>query len=274
MPRKRRIRWFLAALCIVAALVYASAQRLASGPAAGTTFEGMVAAAPVAQRTFLVGLYNIHGGRGIDGQRNLARTADALRGFDLIGLNETLGPKLWAGHDQCQQLGGALGMRWLFAPTESRWWDGSFGNGMLSSLPVTSWHRIPLPRAGSHTYRNALLTTTEVGGRAVHVLLTHLDSRDVVRRQEQLRTLGDLFLSLSAPAIFMGDLNSPPDDPQLKRLLVTPGVADAVGESLADISWPRIDWILTRGLRTIRGGCEDNGASDHPLYWAELEIVD
>ena len=145
---------------------------------------------------------------------------------------------------------------------------------MLSSLPVTSWQRIPLPRAGSHTYRNAVLTTIEVGGRPVHVLLTHLDSRDVARRQEQLRTVGELFLSLSAPAVLMGDLNTPPDDPQLGRLLSAPGVSDAVAQGMPAISWQRIDWILTRGLRSVSAGCEDSGASDHPLYWAELEILD
>ena len=68
-------------------------------------------------------------------------------GLDLVGLNEVLGPKLWEKIDQCQELGERLGMSWLFAPTESRWWDGSFGNGMLSGLPVKAWQRIPFPRA-------------------------------------------------------------------------------------------------------------------------------
>jgi endonuclease/exonuclease/phosphatase family metal-dependent hydrolase len=258
----------------IAAVAWASSLRIPAGPAAGTSFDGPAAGTAGARDTFRVGIFNIHGGRGKDSRRDLNRTADDVRGLDIIGLNEVLGPKLWWQTDQCQQLGEALGVAWLFAPTESRWWDGSFGNGMLSDLPVVSWQRIPLPRAGAHTYRNVVLSTIDVGSRRVHLLLAHLDSRDSRRRQEQLRTIGDLFLSLAPPAILMGDMNTPPGDPQLKQLLGTSGVADALAATTAAIPPQRIDWILTRGLRTVASGCDDHGASDHPLYWAELEIVD
>jgi endonuclease/exonuclease/phosphatase family metal-dependent hydrolase len=267
-------RLLLVALVAIAVVVSASSVRISAGPAAGTTFDGPAGVTTLARDTFRVGIFNIHGGRGRDQRRDLSRTADDLRGLDLIGLNEVLGPKLWWQTDQCQQLGEALGRAWLFAPTESRWWDGSFGNGMLTAFPVLAWQRMPLPRAGAHTYRNMVLSTLDVGSHRLHVLVSHLDSRDMARRQEQLRTIGELFLSLAAPAILMGDLNTPPGDPQLTRLLASPGVTDALEATTAAIPPHRIDWILTRGLRTVCSGCDDDGASDHPLYWAELEVVD
>jgi endonuclease/exonuclease/phosphatase family metal-dependent hydrolase len=273
-PRSWAPRHVLLAVVAIALVVWVSSLRIPAGPDAGTTFDGPAGVATLARDTFRVGVFNIHGGRGRDNHRDLARTADDLQGLDFIGLNEVLGPKTWWQTDQCQQLAEALGMAWLFAPTESRWWDGSFGNGVLTALPVLSWQRIPLPRAGAHTYRNVVLSTVDVGGRRVHVLVAHLDSRDIARRQEQLRTIGELFLSLAPPAILMGDLNTPPGDPQLAKLLGTPGVADALAGTAAAGPSHRIDWILIHGLRSVASGCDDHGASDHPLYWAELEIVD
>ncbi len=268
-----RLRWAWGAALTMAAVVWLSNVRVSTGPDAGTSFAG-AAAVPAMRTSLRVGIFNIHGGRGQDKNRDLARTAECLRGLDLVGMNEVLGPKLWWQTDQCQQLGELLGVSWLFAPTESRWWDGSFGNGLLCRLPVSAWQRIPLPRAGAHTYRNAVFSTIDVGAHTVRVLLTHLDSRDAERRHEQMRMVGELFLSLAPPAILMGDMNTFPGDPQLDLLLARPGVVDAVAAGMAEPPLRRMDWILTRGLRTIAAGCEDHGASDHPLYWAELEIVD
>jgi endonuclease/exonuclease/phosphatase family metal-dependent hydrolase len=275
-----RSRWLWGMALAVGAVIAASSVRTSTGPAAGSAFHG--SAAPVSRTSQVpqsrprlrVGIFNIHGGRGPDHVRDLSRTAECLREIDLVGMNEVLGPKLWWHTDQCQQLGELLDTRWLFAPTESRWWDGSFGNGLLCRLPVTAWQRIPLPRAGAHTHRNVVFSTIDVDGHAVHALLTHLDSRDPERRREQLRTVGELFLSLAAPAILFGDMNTLPGDPQLQRLLDTPGVVDAVAAGMTEPPPRRIDWILTRGLRTIAAGCEDRSASDHPLYWADLEIAD
>lgn len=269
-----RSPWTWLLIVVAAGALAASNVRIASGPAAGSAFQGTAAPVPATQPRVRVGIFNIHGGRGPDQVRDVARTAACIREFDLVGMNEVLGPKLWWQTDQCQQLGELLGTRWLFAPTESRWWDGSFGNGLLTRLPVSAWQRIPLPRGGAHTHRNVVFSTVEIAGRPVHVLLTHLDSRDVERRHEQLRIVGELFLSLESPAILLGDMNTLPDDPQLQQLLARPGVTDALAAGMAEPPPRRIDWILARGLRTVAAGCEDRGASDHPFYWSDLEIAE
>jgi endonuclease/exonuclease/phosphatase family metal-dependent hydrolase len=268
-----RLRWLCIGGLIVGVTMWASNIRTSTGPDAGAAFSSSSMATPATNPRFRVGLFNIHGGRGPDKVRDLKRTADCVRDLDLVGMNEVLGPKLWWQTDQCQQLSELLGVPYLFAPTEARWWDGSFGNGLLCRLPVSAWQRIPLPRAGAHTHRNVVFSTIHVGSETVRVLLTHLDSRDALRRQEQLRTVGELFLALAPPAILMGDINTLLDDDQLQQLLAVPGVVDAVAAGMPEPPERRIDWILTRGLRTVAAGCQDRGASDHPLYWAELEIV-
>ena len=244
-------RWLVGLVLAIVGAVTVSSVRIPAGPAGGTKFDGQISA-PVAEsssgrRTFRVGIFNIHGGRGRDHIRDLARTASCLCELDIVGLNEVLGPKLWWQTDQTQQLGEILGLSWLYAPTESRWWDGSFGNGMLSALAGAQLAANSTSRAGAHTYRNIVLSTFELDGHSVHVVLTHLDSRDNARRQEQLRVAGELFLALDEPAILMGDLNTAPDDPQLARLLAMPGVIDAFAASAP--RFPRTE--LTGSWRVV-----------------------
>jgi endonuclease/exonuclease/phosphatase family metal-dependent hydrolase len=93
-------------------------------------------------------------------------------------------------------------------------------------------------------------------------------------RAAQLASVIEAFLALPAPAIMMGDLNTLADDPQMARLLARDDVHDAVAEALGRQAPQRIDWILTRGLRGVASGVERNEASDHPLVWAELELIE
>ena len=189
-----------------------------------------------------------------------------------MGLNEVRGGWLWRRGNQAQLLGEKLEMPFLFAPTERRWGAEHFGNGMLCSLPVKNWLRIPLPGLDKKRLRNMLLACVEFGGRDVHVLITHVDNFG--DRQSQLRTVIALFLALDEPAILMGDLNTQADDEQLQNLLATEGVRDVA----ADLVWPngcgKIDWIITRGFKTFGAEVRETDASDHPVLSAELQVED
>jgi endonuclease/exonuclease/phosphatase family metal-dependent hydrolase len=270
--RGRRTRRLLLAAAIALLVVLAGYQRQPCGANAGTQFEGEIAAAPASNRRLRVGTLNMHGGKGSDGRLDLARTAQLLDGLDLAALNEVRGTFAWERVGQAEQLGRKLGLKWLFAPTEERWWHYRFGNSVLSSLEVSSWQTIPLRREASHTYRNAVLLSARHGDASLHLVITHLERGDEQEREHQLRTVADLFLALSEPAILLGDLNCTADDDELRRLLSQPGVRDPLADVLGAAAPPRIDWILTRGLRTLDAGLLDNGASDHPLVWAELEL--
>jgi hypothetical protein len=70
----------------------------------------------------------------------------------------------------------------------------------------------------------------------------------------------------------MGDLNSTPDDAEMKALLALPGVIDVLSKGGANPPADRIDWILVRGLACVGSGLEDHGESDHPLVWADLRL--
>jgi endonuclease/exonuclease/phosphatase (EEP) superfamily protein YafD len=89
----------------------------------------------------------------------------------------------------------------------------------------------------------------------------------------QIHTVFDLFLSLREPAILLGDLNEFGSHPEFVRLLATPGVHNA----LADVPRPTvksnpIDWIITRGFRTVRAEWRPTPSSDHPVACAELQF--
>jgi endonuclease/exonuclease/phosphatase family metal-dependent hydrolase len=259
-------------LVFLAGLIYYGGDKRQPVPAAvGNSLSGIPHEPPSAEPTLRVATFNIHGGIDRNHRFNLGRTADALKGFDLVVLNEVHGPYFWQAQGQTEQLAALTGNRWLFAPTEERWWHHRFGNAALTSANVTHWQTIALPSHG-RGYRNMLLMTVPHGDRTIHIVGTHLDRADPDDRAEQLQAAGGLFLSLAEPAILLGDLNTTADDPLLRSLLQESGVHDPLQEALGHGGPPHIDWILTRGLETVDAGIIDNGASDHPLVWAELRM--
>ncbi len=279
--KMKKLRWPLVLLtAALVVLVWHASLHVSPGPAAGTAFEGKIAPPgptnSVGRATIRLGAFNIHGGKGRDGRRDLARVADNLRDLDFVALSEVLGQTITGSADQTEQLGRQLGMQWLFAPADLRWFYAQSGNGAISRVPVCSWQRLPLPRRYDRSYRNMVLVDLSCGaGRtaAVHVLLTHVNRRYDAEREAQLSAAIALYLDLAEPAVLMGDLNSDAGDPQIRKLLQTPGVIDTLGAKLGNRDLPgRIDWIIVRGLRPVEGGIRDNGASDHPLVWAELEL--
>ncbi|HVC99016.1 MAG TPA: endonuclease/exonuclease/phosphatase family protein [Pirellulales bacterium] len=272
-PPARRRRWKRAVWLAVALalVVWTANSRVDCGPASGTSFSGNAANEINDPSTLRIATFNIHGGQGGDGRFDLGRTALALGGFDLVGLNEVHGRYAWEPLDQAEWLGRELHTHWLFAPTEQRWWHYQFGNAVLSKLPIKFWQRLPLPRRHARSFRNAVVVTCEFQGRALHVVVTHLDRSDPRDRQEQWQTIAGLFLALAEPAVLMGDMNTQELEAPLARLLTAQGVHDPLREILGETG-PRIDWILTRGLRTIDAGIDDGGASDHPRVWAEVSL--
>lgn len=268
--RGGRVLW-LAGLLL---LVWAGYRRTPCGSEIGTSFSlpAMPGASEADKATFRVATFNIHGGEGPDGRLDLARTAESLRNFDLIGLNEVYGRSFWEAEGQAEILGRLTERNWLFAPSEHRWGHDHFGNAAMTSRAVQSWQRFPLPRNFGHSCRNLLLTTFSFRGRTVRAVMTHLDRSDDRDRNRQLQLVAELFLSLTEPAILMGDMNTTADEPAMQRLLATAGVADPLAEIMREKTPRRIDWILTRGLEATDAGLIDLKASDHPCVWVELRL--
>ena len=270
-----KTRWIAAAgLLLVAALVWHASRRVPAGPDKGIAANGRIERLRAKPSTLRIGTFNIHRCKGRDGRRDVDRVAACLDGLDFVALSEVSGSPLSWHHDQAETLGRRLGLAWLFAPAERTWYGLSeFGNGFLTALPVTSWERIPLSKEHDITYRNAVLVDVWHQARTIRVLLTHLSSRNDRERRNQLQAVVALFLALDEPAILVGDLNSRPGDPEIRQLLATPGVVDPVGEVLGPGVVRDVDWIFVRGLRAVDAGILDNDASDHPMLWAELELL-
>ena len=296
MKIRKRYICLIAALIISGGIWNASLHR-PTGPAEGVAIQGMglIAqpsnAAASDKKTqpivsievktdsqpsrFRLGTFNIHSCKGLDGRRDVDRVAKCMKGLDFVGLNEVQGPGFIEKQDQTALLGRRLGMAWLFAPSIRQWYCMESGNGLLTRLPVIAWHRIPLSRRVDYSYRNAVQVDLRLGGdlagRVIHVLLTHVNHRYDSERQLQLSEVIPMFLALPEPAVLLGDLNSTAKDAQIRQLMSSPGVIDAVGQILGQKAPDRIDWIFVRGLQCLDAGIVENDASDHPLIWAELE---
>jgi endonuclease/exonuclease/phosphatase family metal-dependent hydrolase len=268
---KRKTLWCLVALLFVGVVGWHASLRTPTGPAAGGPL-GLPGQAAAEKSTFRIGTFNIHSGRGSDGRWDLARTAKAMADLDFVGLNEVAGRWPWQAADQAEVLGRLTGRACLFAPFERRWYCYQFGNGLLAGQPIRDWRRIPLS-GGSDRPRSAVLATVGDAARSYRAIVVHASRRDEGQRREEFRAVFALFQATREPVVLLGDLNAGRDDPQLGRLLATPGVVDALACS-PEVPRQRIDWILLRGLRAVRAGMVDQGASDHPLFWAEVQFAE
>lgn len=191
--------------------------------------------------------------------------------FDLLFLQEVYGS--WSeGADQAAKLAELSQCLYAFLPTECRWGHNSRGNGVLARVPVQSLYPLPLPGTQACRFRCAVLVLCRFNGKDVRILGVHCDDRQ--DHVAQLRALRTLFLSLEEPAVLIGDLNTYADDPEFQQMLADPGVTACIGETWDDREPLRsVDWIVARGLECCDSGCSDNGASDHPFLWAELQLL-
>lgn len=273
LRRRSQFSILIVLLLALTGLAWLASRPQPVGPAEGTTIDGQsTRSAGPPRDSFRVGTFNIHGCTGADGRRDVDRVADCLKDLDFVALNEVHGPRLWERDDQAALLGRRLGVRWLFAPATRDWQHIDFGNGLLTSLSLESWQRIPLAAGNGRGYRNAVLVRLRQRQQTISALLTHIARSDDLARRQQLRQAIDIYLALPVPAIFLGDLNSEAAEPEIRRLLAAPGVVDAVGQKLGAKAPPRIDFIFVRGLRVLDAGLRDEGASDHPLAWAEVTV--
>jgi len=275
-PRPRRRRWLrIATIPLILGFVvfldgYA---RWPTGSASGLGQQGVLPALAAGKTVFRVATFNIHSGVGGDDNiYNLSRPIEAVRDTDLCGLNEVRGYIFGAIANQAQAMGEATEHAWLYLPTERRYWHDEFGNALLTRLAVQDWLRMPLPIEPVHSgRRNVTLARVLFGAHPVNVLIAHIDREQ--DQANQVRFVARLFDSLAAPSLIMADLNAEGRNPQIKELLALPDVHDCIAESNADNNAAgRIDWILSRGMKVHGGGHLQNGASDHPIYWVDLEV--
>ena len=235
--------------------------------------------------------YNIRSGNG-----DLARTADAIRGFapDVVALQEV--DVHWAERsgfaDQATELGTRLHMNVRFAriydlpgaspaapPREfgvallSRYPIVAFRNDTLARLSTQEANPVPTPMPG------LLDATLDVHGIAVRVFNTHLDYRadPRVRRVQ----VGDMLARIgdsSAPTLVFGDMNTRPDAPELAPLIqrlhdAWPATAGPGFTYPAEAPNERIDYVLvSRGFQVRAASVPVTEASDHRPVVVDLVL--
>jgi endonuclease/exonuclease/phosphatase family metal-dependent hydrolase len=281
--RRRRPRWRRPLLLIVGLLALTWLYGYVRFPTGTESGQGVSGTLPTTRPAaspgvFRVATFNIHSGVGEDDVFNLDRTTASVRDTDICGLNEVEGSYSNPPMNQAQELADRTGHASLFFPTQHRYWREDFGNGFITRLPVQNWVRIPLPTAPARSgWRNMAIIRVEFGGTIVPVIVTHIDRE--TDHDNQVRMVARLFDSLQSPSLLLADLNASQHNPEVKALLALPGVHDCLADAgLKTDAAGRIDWIIARGLQTVRGGqiqgaAIGDRASDHPLYWADVRIA-
>lgn len=231
-------------------------------PRSGSRFTGKLRAAT----------FNVHRGRGRDGQEDLRRTGSVMTGSDIVAVQELNALRRYGAPDQAQLLAEQLQTGLLRAPTRLRWFGTDRANALLTRYALDHWHREPLLHSTGRKYRNLTTARLHIDGRELWVLFTHLTTRR--DRAAQLRAVLSRF-RLYSPALLLGDLNTRRDDPELTAFLREGAATDALGAALGERDdEDRIDWVLARGMQVTGGGVVDEGASDHPYYWVDLRFTD
>ena len=228
---------------------------------------------------FSVMSWNIAAGGG-----NLARTAETIRASntDIAALQEV--DVRWSERsafvDQADSLAKLLGMSVRFAPiysiSDTLRKSRQFGVAILSRYPIVSWRNHEITRLSTQQ-QNAvpakapgfLEAVVDVRGTKVRAFSTHLDYRsDPAVRRTQVGEMLEIIGVNKVPTILAGDLNAPPDAPELQPLRVFFDAASASNGGA--MTYParsptkRIDYVLVSDDFTVTDTrVEATDASDH-----------
>lgn len=227
--------------------------------------------APSTSDTLRVVSFNVEFGREIDRVMDLFRREPALRGPDVVLLQEMTARST-------AKLAAGLGLAWVYYPATRHPATGQdFGNAILSRWPIEADRKIILPyrsRVG-RTQRAAVGATLLVGDERIRVYSLHLatwaGNGPKSRRHQLEAVLAD---ADSFPrAIIGGDFNSE----------TVPEVAEQRGYTWptrklpATASFWTLDHLLFRGLDVSGSNGagvieETRGASDHRPVWAKVVL--
>jgi endonuclease/exonuclease/phosphatase family metal-dependent hydrolase len=168
-----------------------------------------------APQTVTVLQWNVfHGGRGTDARVDLGRQVNwiAAKHPDVVSLNEVTAPQ---AEEYRQRLEVATGDRWNSHHVTAQT-DG-IGNQILSRHPLLATDAYHM-RVNGEFRRAVTEATVELGGRQLNVFSTHLDNRSSDIREAQVRELMMFVSRFPEPRVVAGDLNAPPEAPEIRRL--------------------------------------------------------
>jgi len=203
---------------------------------------------------------------------NLDSLARILPDFDVIGLQETDAGSLRSGFlNQTRYLAESAGMPyWSHQPNRQMARLAYTANGLISRLEPRQVVDYPLPGRG----RGALLAHFGEDKDTLVVMIAHLALRPQTR-ERQLAFISEL-LGAHRHVILMGDLNTDPDSPEMRRLFRRTRLQPPSEAVLTFPSWrPRraIDHILlSPELQLERQWALPDAFSDHLPLAAEIKL--
>jgi endonuclease/exonuclease/phosphatase family metal-dependent hydrolase len=158
-------------------------------------------------RNVRVATYNIHRARGLDGRTRLERIAAVLAAIDadVVALQEVVGASpLKPG--QAAELGAALGMGWVMAPTRHLR-TALFGNVVLSKFPVRQHVQYDLTWKTCE-HRGVQRVDLQIDEATLHFYNVHLGT-SLLERRHQAARLATLVHDkrVTGPKIVLGDFN-------------------------------------------------------------------
>ena len=244
------------------------------------------------QSSLRVMTYNIQAGGG-----KLENVAQTIRSFspDIVGLQEV--DVHWSDRsafaDQATALGKMLGMQQRFASIyripsgDSTRPPREYGVAVLSRCPIVSFTNHMLTRlstqdssAGPAPMPGFLESAVDFRGTRIRVFNTHIDyRRDPSVRRQQVSEMLAIIGQSAVPTLLFGDMNAPPDAPELQPLFGR--FRDAwLGQAEAGLTYPatapvrRIDYVFTSPHFAARSASVPvTLASDHRPVVADLVLT-
>ncbi|HWI17769.1 MAG TPA: endonuclease/exonuclease/phosphatase family protein [Vicinamibacterales bacterium] len=210
-------------------------------------------------RQVRVATYNIHRGRGLDGRTKIERIASVLASVDadIVALQEVIGASpLKPG--QAAELGAALGMGWVMAPTR-HYRTALFGNVVLSRFPIRHHVQHDLTWKTCE-HRGVQRVDLALDDDTLHFYNVHLGTSLLERRHQAVKCASFVHdRRVVGPKIVLGDFN------EWAR-----GIAkDILAERLQSIDLSK---HLKRGGRSYPGFFPVLHL-DHIYYEGQVEVV-
>jgi endonuclease/exonuclease/phosphatase family metal-dependent hydrolase len=220
--------------------------------------------------------FNIEGHASLLNGAHIEDIAAVIRKYapDIVGINEAH-RGTWQARfaDQTEQLRLLTGMNVAFGQSYS-FLGGEFGNAMLTRGEVVSTDVHELPGRGEP--RTMLDSVVRIDGATIQFYVAHTTSWGSLNRQTRRMQLNCMLAHVRSsrhPFILVGDLNAPPDAPEVAEFLARDGM-HFVGDPKTPthrVLEERLDYILTDPGWMVRNArVLEETASDHRPVLAEL----
>jgi endonuclease/exonuclease/phosphatase family metal-dependent hydrolase len=220
--------------------------------------------------------FNIEGHASLLSSEHIPEIARTIMKYhpDIVGINEAH-RNTWQARfgDHIAELERLTGMHAAFGRSY-RFLGGDFGNAVLTRGTIVNAGVKALPGTGEP--RTLLETIVRVNGGTIQFYVAHTSAWASINqsaRGEQLQCINAHLQASGYPFILTGDLNAPPESPEVQRFLSgnTMQFAGNPKEPTHKIMNERLDYILADPGWTVRGSrVLDDGPSDHRPVIAEL----